>query len=76
MALEVIDILNQGSILHMIIMGAIFVLMAVMISKIGNGVSAKSAVERKAQPIAASVKTGDAVTAAITAAISEYRKNN
>jgi len=67
----------QGSILHLVGMGAVFILMIIMLSAIGKGVTAASAGIKTNQPIvSAAEKTNDAVIAAITAAVNEYRKTN
>ena len=58
-------------------MGAVFILMIIMLSAIGKGVTAASAGIKTNQPIvSAAEKTNDAVIAAITAAVNEYRKTN
>jgi len=69
--------IEQGDVLKLVIMGILFVLMGILISSIGKG---KGAV-KETQPSASgqvSVKAGNmpAVTAAITAAVNEYRKTN
>jgi len=74
-SMTLLEMVNQGSILNIIGMIIIFILMILMISKIGNGVFLKFDAEKKNQPVVSSVvKAGDGVTAAIIAAIHEYRK--
>jgi len=71
------EMLNQGSVLHLAGMGIVFLLMILLILRLGKGVSAKQALEKEEPHVSfAPAKTNDAVTAAITAAINEYRKNN
>jgi len=68
---------GKGGILELLAMVGIFIMMVVMILTLGKGVQAKAAAAEKANQssvIITPVKTGDAVTAAITAAVHQYRK--
>ncbi|MDR0322553.1 MAG: sodium pump decarboxylase subunit gamma [Treponema sp.] len=71
------EMLIQGNVLNLFIMGIIFVIMIILISIIGNGIAARSAGDKE-QPAAPSIQRAgnDAVTAAISAAVNEHRKNN
>ncbi|MCL2809665.1 MAG: OadG family protein [Treponema sp.] len=73
MSLTLMEMINQGSVLHLIGMGIIFALMIILISALGKGIVKKFANENEAISPAAA-KTGDGVIAAITAAVTEYRK--
>jgi len=72
------EMLNQSDIFNLVIMGVIFVLMIVMLIRLGKGVEAKFANEKPAPPrvvsATAASSQNEAVTAAITAAVNEYRK--
>ena len=68
------DMIQQGDVFHLIGMGVLFVLMVLMINAIGSGKSPAKTVPQ-AQPVQKSGNAGE-VTAAITAAVNEYRKNN
>jgi len=74
------DMFIQSDFIDLIIMGVVFILMVVMLVRLGRGVEAKFANERPAPPpvasAAAASSQNDAVTAAISAAVNEYRKNN
>ena len=73
--MTILEMVNQGSILNIIGMVIIFILMIAMISKIGKGVSLKFDTEKsKKTVVSAAGNVGDGVTAAIIAAIHEYRK--
>ena len=75
MTVTLIQMFQQGMIFHLIAMLLLFVLMVIMINRIGSG---KAAV-KDAQPETLQVqKTGNmsAITAAITAAVAQYKKNN
>jgi len=70
------EMLEQGNIFSLVVMGIIFTLMILMILKIGKEVMVKPSVSKESQPVvSAAGKTGDNITAAIVAAINEYRKN-
>ena len=76
--MTLMEMLAQGSALHLIGMGIIFIVMVLLLSLLGKGVAAKYAAE-KDKPVSApiTVKAGnDAVIAAITAAVNEYKKTN
>jgi len=74
------DMFIQSDFIDLIIMGVVFILMIVMLVRIGSGVEARSANEKPAPPpvasAAAASSQNDAVTAAISAAVNEYRKKN
>jgi len=71
------EMFNQGSFLQLIGMVVIFVVMGILISKIGGGVPVKTATDKDVHSgVSAAGKAGDGVIAAITAAVNEYRKNN
>jgi len=75
--MTVLDMIEQGAVLHLIGMGVLFIIMIIQLSAIGKGVMAKAAQERDIQPPAAVYKESNvAVIAAISAAVNEYRKNN
>ena len=77
--MTLIQMVEHGMVWQLVAMGALFVLMGIMLSNIGNGVTAKFAGEKENNPDSSTAaKTGDlsAVTAAITAAVNEYRKTN
>ena len=73
--MTLMDMFTQGNFMQLSVMVLLFILWVVLLLKIGNGVAAKAAAEkvkeRKAIPPAADNK---AITAAITAAVNEYRK--
>jgi len=71
----------QGDVFQLIMMGIIFIAMIILLSLLGKGIAARSAADKDKQvsaPASVVTKTGnnDAVTAAITAAINEYKKTN
>jgi len=73
------DMFFQSDFINLIIMGVVFILMVVMLVRIGRGVEARSANEKSApSPVASSAASSqnEAVTAAISAAVNEYRKKN
>ena len=81
--MTILEMLEQSGILTVLGMGVVFgflVIMVVCVSAMGKIVQALGAGKNAAEPQAASVsQAGDkskAVTAAITAAVSEYRKDN
>jgi len=72
---------GEGGVLELLGMGAIFIMMVVMILILGKGIEAKAAAaaaaaEKDNQSVITHVKAGDAVAAAITSAVHQYRKNN
>jgi len=77
MSLTLMEMINQGSVLHLIGMGIIFSLMIILISALGKSITAKFAGE-KDNAVSTAVKApsgaGDGIIAAITAAVNEYRK--
>jgi len=74
--MTIMEMIQQGMVSHLIIVGILFVLMGVMISKID--VAKTTTAKEVPADTAAVQKTSNmpAVTAAITAAVNEYRKNN
>jgi len=74
------DMFFQSDFIDLIVMGVVFVLMVIMLIRIGSGVEARSANEKPAPPrvssTAAVSSQNEAVTAAISAAVNEYRKKN
>jgi len=79
MTVTLIEMLQQGDILRLLGMVVIFGLMVYLFSKIGNDVVAVDNVSGKNNQAALSQvqKTGDSseITAVISAAVNEYRKN-
>ncbi|MCL2265828.1 MAG: sodium pump decarboxylase subunit gamma [Treponema sp.] len=79
MTLTLMEMLVQGNYLQIGIMGFIIIFWVIMLSILAKGVEAKFAAAEKKEPavLAGAVKSADgAVTAAITAAVTEYRKTN
>ncbi|MCL2801799.1 MAG: sodium pump decarboxylase subunit gamma [Treponema sp.] len=76
MSLTLMEMFEQAMVLNLAGMGALFIFMGVMINAIGSGRAA--ALRDGTEGIAAVAKPAEtsAVTAAITAAVNEYRKNN
>jgi len=72
----IMDMLSQSNFLQLGIIAAIIVGWLFMLNIIGNGVAAKFAAEKKEPAVITSAgKSNDgAITAAITAAVTEYRK--
>ena len=71
------EMLIQGDAFNLAIMAGLFVLWVVMLFRIGSGVAAKFAAEKPGQAkVPAAARKDNAVIAAITAAVNEYRKNN
>ena len=68
----------QGDFLQLAVMVILFVLWIVMIFKLGNGIAAREAAAGKGKQTRALHHSGssdnNAVTAAISAAVNEYRK--
>ena len=75
LSLTLKQMLDQGNVFHLIGMGIIFIVMIFLISKIGKGVAAKFAGENQVITSAAISTGNNAVTAAIVAAVNEFRKN-
>ncbi|MCL2719969.1 MAG: sodium pump decarboxylase subunit gamma [Treponema sp.] len=73
--MTLIEMINQGSILHLIGMGIIFTLMIALLTKLGRGIEAKFNIQKEGSAFAGE-KSNDGVIAAITAAVTEYRKTN
>ena len=74
--MTLMEILNRGDITQLGLMIALIVLWIIMLFRIGKGVAARAAAEKKPFASAASKKDEKAVVAAISAAVKEYRKNN
>jgi len=78
--MTIFDMLEQSGALTLLGMGVVFSFLIIMIFAItGMGkIVGKFAREKEGSPAVSSIqKTGnDAVTAVITAAVNEYRKNN
>ncbi|MCL2180206.1 MAG: hypothetical protein FWB83_03675 [Treponema sp.] len=78
--MTLMDMLQQGDVTSLACMGGLFCLIAFMLYNIGRGIALRSLGEKEAQPVvsAAGVSRAgnDAVTAAISAAVNEYKKNN
>jgi Na+-transporting methylmalonyl-CoA/oxaloacetate decarboxylase gamma subunit len=76
--MTIMQMLQEGMVLNLIGMGVLFVLMGMMLSAIGGkknsqpDVSSSSAAKQKTDNMP--TQTGFEVTAAITAAVNEYRK--
>ena len=77
--MTIMEMLNQGNIMQLSIMGAIIIGWLLMIHTLAKGVEAKFAAADKKE-LAMITGTGKsaegAITAAITAAVTEYRKSN
>jgi len=79
MTITIMEMLNQGNFLQLAIMGVIIIFWFIMIGRLAKGVEAKFAAAEKKEPavLASAGRSADgAVTAAITAAVTEYRKIN
>ena len=80
MTITIIQMFEQGLIFHLIAMLILFVLMVIMISRIGGqkaAVKDAQSVSSQAQkPGNIPVLTGLETTAAIAAAVNQYKKNN
>ena len=77
MTTTIMEMLNQGNFAQLGIVGAIIVGWLLMINVLAKGVEAKFAAAEKKEPamLASAGKSVDgATTAAITAAVTEYRK--
>lgn len=76
--MTIMEMFQQGMVSHLIIMGILFILMGIMISAIGGEISKmqKKAVNDSTVNNSNVTEDMPAITAAITAAINEYRKNN
>jgi len=75
--MTLMQMVEQGMYLHLAGMGILFILMIIMISNIGR--AGKIAAEKDVQhDNSANQKSGNmsAITAAISAAVNEYRKTN
>jgi len=73
--MTLMEMINEGAYLNLAGMGALFILWVIMITRIGT--AGKAAGDKNVQHvISASPRSGNnpAVTAAITAAVTEYRK--
>jgi len=75
--MTIIEMINQGSIIDLAGMIIMFILMIFMISAIGRGVMLRDSGDKKKQVVSSPGRAGNSgeITAAITAAVSEYRKN-
>ena len=79
MTITIMEMLNQGNFLQLAVIGVIIVFWIIMIGRLAKGVEAKFAAAEKKEPtmLASAGRSADGtVTAAITAAVTEYRKNN
>jgi len=75
--MTLLEMVEQGQVWQLVWMGVLFILMIIMISFIGK--PGKTGAEKEIQSdTSANQKSGNslAVTAAITAAVNEYRKTN
>ena len=72
------EMFNQGMYLHLAFMAVIFVVMVFLINAIGGKKTAVDSTAAVSASISIDSKTGNmpAITAAITAAVKEYKKNN
>ena len=68
--MTIMEMIEQGMIFQLVIVGILFILMGVMINAVGNAKSASI------KNVTVGNADSGAVTAAITAAVNEYRKNN
>ncbi|MCL2276983.1 MAG: sodium pump decarboxylase subunit gamma [Treponema sp.] len=75
-SMTMIDMINQGNVFQLLIMGVLFILVVIMLVRIGKGIDAlyNKPAENTSHPAAAI--TSDGVTAAIAAAVKQYKKNN
>ena len=74
--MTIMEMLIQGNFAQLAGMGLLFIFWVILLSKIGSGIAARSAAEKEKEskvyvPPSAENK---AITAAITAAVNEYRK--
>ena len=80
--MTIMEMAAQGDFMQLIMMGIIFIVMIMLLSLLGKGIAARSAADKDKQasasaaPVATRTGNNDAVTAAITAAINEYKKTN
>jgi len=78
--MTLMEMFISRDVFQLITMLVIFLLMIYLLTKLGKGVEARYAAEKDKQvpAAAAAARTGnnDAVTAAITAAVNEYKKTN
>ena len=77
--MTLMEMFASGDVFQLTMMGIIFIAMVLLLFMLGKGIAARSAEKDKQIPSAhAVVNTGnrDAVTAAIAAAVNEYRKTN
>jgi len=74
--MTIMEMLQQGNVQNLLIMGGLFILMIVMLLRIGSGVAAKYQEKETAAPDSVIQKKKDdtEVTAAIGAAIKKYRQ--
>jgi len=76
-SMTMIEMINQGNVFQLLIMGVLFIFIVIMLVRVGKGIDAlynKPAAENTAHPAAAI--SSDGVTAAIAAAVKQYKKNN
>jgi len=76
-SIKMIDMITKGDVVQLVVMGVLFILIIIMLSRLGKGIDAiynKPAAENVPQP--AAVISPDGVTAAIAAAVKQYKKNN
>ncbi|MDR1839565.1 MAG: OadG family protein [Treponema sp.] len=78
--MTIFDMLEQSGILTLLGMGVVFsflLIMVIFITTVGKIINASNLNNNAAPAVSAVQKTGDdaAVTAAISAAVNEYRKN-
>jgi len=74
--MTLMNMIEQGMVWQLVGMGILFIVMGIMISAIGGG---KAAEQKSVNPDSSTAQKAvdmSAVTAAISAAINEYRKNN
>jgi Na+-transporting methylmalonyl-CoA/oxaloacetate decarboxylase gamma subunit len=72
--MTLLQMVEQGEVLQLVIMGGLFIFMGIMINRIGGKAAGQKGTSNDTS---ASQKADDmpAVTAAITAAVNEHRKN-
>ncbi|MCL2765982.1 MAG: sodium pump decarboxylase subunit gamma [Treponema sp.] len=73
--MTLMQMIEQGMVWNLIVMGLLFILMVVLINAIGGKIAAQ---KDTGHEVPAAGKTADisAVIAAITAAVNEYKKKN
>jgi len=76
--MTLMEMIQKGDVFNLIIMAVLFAAITIMIVVIGNGKAAAMKEAQASAPAITEQKAGNmtAVTAAITAAVNTYKKNN